>query len=187
MTNDFDVIDNDYVQVPKIIISILQDQVAVINNLSKQYTNSKDIIYTAKGVALSKINNWVAPFGIYKETCHSKINTQDAGPANGTGDVKTLIDDSQTRDHSVGGLIITVNYYLPDNMDKEQTIVTYNEATRQNNLYIINYVFNSISILCSTLVLTTRFKLKKISFSNRISLRLIMYVSMAEILYSISH
>ncbi|CAG8745481.1 3411_t:CDS:2, partial [Funneliformis caledonium] len=71
MTNDFDVIDNDYVQVPKIIISILQDQVAVINNLSKHHTNSKDIIYTAKGVALSKINNnWIAPFGIYKEACY---------------------------------------------------------------------------------------------------------------------
>ncbi|CAG8744267.1 8516_t:CDS:2, partial [Funneliformis mosseae] len=59
---------NDYVQVPKIIISILQDQVAAINNLSKHHTNSQDIIYTAKGVALSKINNnWIAPFGIYKE------------------------------------------------------------------------------------------------------------------------
>ena len=36
MTNDYNVIDDDYVQVPKNIISILQDQVAVINNLSKQ-------------------------------------------------------------------------------------------------------------------------------------------------------
>ena len=71
MVNDRD-IDDDYIQVPKNIISILQDQVAVINNLSKQYTkpNSKDVIYTAKGVALSKKNNWIVPFGIYKETCH---------------------------------------------------------------------------------------------------------------------
>lgn len=74
-------------------------------------------------------------------------------------------------------------------MDKDQTIVTYSEATRQNNLYIINYVFNSISILCSTLILTTiiTLQVKKLSYSNRISLRLIKYVSMAEILYSISH
>ena len=44
--------------------------VAVINNLSKQYIttkpNSKDVIYTAKDVALSKKNNWIAPFGIVK-------------------------------------------------------------------------------------------------------------------------
>ncbi|CAG8609588.1 1894_t:CDS:2 [Funneliformis mosseae] len=40
MTNNYDVIDDNYVQVPKNII-ILQDQFAVINNLSKQYTNSR--------------------------------------------------------------------------------------------------------------------------------------------------
>ena len=43
MTNDYNVIDDDYMQVPN------QDQVPVINNLSKQYIttkpNSKDVIF----------------------------------------------------------------------------------------------------------------------------------------------
>jgi len=73
-------------------------------------------------------------------------------------------------------------------MDKDQTTSTYNEIYPNNSYNIINYVFNSISILCSFLILTTiaTLRIKGIDYSNRISLRLIMYISIAEIFFSIS-
>ena len=70
MTNSYDVIDNDYVQVPKNIISILQDQVAVINNLSKHKTKFKRHNLYCKKHSFVKEKQLDCSFGIYKETCH---------------------------------------------------------------------------------------------------------------------
>ncbi|CAB4377702.1 hypothetical protein RhiirA5_493853 [Rhizophagus irregularis] len=72
-------------------------------------------------------------------------------------------------------------------MDKDQNTAAIPITT--NNVYItINYVFNSISILLSLLlmVIIILLRIKDINYSNRISLNLIMYVSITEIFFSIS-
>lgn len=73
-------------------------------------------------------------------------------------------------------------------MDKDQ-ITNTAAITTQNNVFItINYIFNSISILLSLLlmVIIIILRIKDINYSNRISLNLILYVSITEMFFSIS-
>jgi hypothetical protein len=76
-------------------------------------------------------------------------------------------------------------------MDKDQitNIATFATITTRNNDFItINYILNTFSLILSILlmVILIILRIKDINLSNRISLRLLMYISITEIFFSIS-